>query len=255
MSCARSLRAAPFAMLVVAACADAKPTGPVVPDDGPPLTLELFVPAVDAGRLAVWSAESRDSVAARPALTLYGDEESPVPESWSESDSRIYDPRTRAGFSEGSAWAVGQHEYQGNKGQITTTIAIAFEGAEIGSQTAYRENDNPFWLDFGLVKYIEAIARVYTDRECGLTAQGSSKHEAWWEAIPGGSIATFGRVVAWSTSDPARQPDCPPPTSQTGGGGGGGGGPEGMYCWVSIWYDQHSGEVLQVDVLWCETGG
>jgi len=243
-------------MLVVAACADTPTTGPVGADDDLPMSLDLMVPKLGASALAVWSTEGADALVGGPAPTLYADEEAPEVEgSWDNPASAIYDARTIAGFAPGSAWAMGEHSYQGNKGRIETTVTAAFEGTQIGSQSAYRLADWTFWLDFGIVKHISAIARLYTNHECGLTAWGSSNHEAWWEAIPGANIATFGRISRSSTSDPEFQPDCAPPVPYAGGGGGGGGGPEGAYCWVSIWYDLDTGEVLDYDVLFCEMGG
>jgi hypothetical protein len=98
---------------------------------------------------------------------------------------------------------------------------------------------------------------MYADHTCGLSAWATSIHSAWWEAVIGGSPSVHGRDERTTYSDEARTADCPrpPPDPQTPTGAAGGGYGQGGYCVVSIWYDLYTGEVLDVDVLWCEKYG
>jgi hypothetical protein len=238
-------------MLVVAACADAPTTGPLVPEDDLLSGLDLMVPALGPETGVVWSTEGVDALVEASDGPLAAEAQKAI-SPWGNEASAIYDARTIAGFEPGGAWAMGEHRYQGNKGRVDTEVTAVFDGTEIGSQSAYRLADWSFWLDFGWVKHISAIAHFYTNHECGLTTWGNSNHEAWWEAVPGANIATFGKIGVSTSSQPEHQPGCAPPS---GGGGGGGGAIEGAYCWVSIWYDIETGEVLEYDILFCEMGG
>jgi len=253
-------RAGPVAVLLLVACAE-PPTGPPTADAGvSPVDLAFHFPAFVRGPVVV-EAES-DSGPVGPARVVEPDEEPPPPPGPDEpvdpSDlpaSDVWDQRTRAGFQTGSAWAWGFHAYQGNKGAVTTTVNVALDGVQIGSQSARRQDDAVFWFDFAVPKRIDVLARAYVAQECGLSAWGRSEHSAWWEAIPGANIATFGLVIRPSSSDLEMQAECPPeepPVLPGPGGGGGGGG----YCFIEVWYYEDTGEVISSQVLYCEeTGG
>ncbi|HUF77022.1 MAG TPA: hypothetical protein VMM35_12130 [Longimicrobiales bacterium] len=255
MTRAWRLRAAPVAMLLVAACQDA-PTTPLditAPDGGGELS--FLMPHIDPSMLVAVSTEREDSLATGPAKVIEEGEELPPPDETIDPStvpaSDIWNHRTTAGFQTGSAWAVGSHDYQGNKSDITTRVTVFLDGAQIGSQSAYTLQDMTFWLDFGLPKHIQAIARAYVHQVCGLTARGDSSHAAWWEAVPGATIATFGRTARTSASGLASQPVCQPtpPTGESSGSGGGG------FCWINVWYDPDTGEVVDWEVLYCEPVG
>jgi hypothetical protein len=256
MTRAWRLHAVPVAMLLVAACQDAPTTPLELADDGGG-GLAFLMPDIDPSMFVTMSTEGGDTRPTGPARVIEESEQPPTLEPTEPidpstlPDSDIWNHRTRAGFQTGSAWAVGEHDYQGNKSDITTKVTVFLDGVEIGSQSAYTLQDMIFWLDFGLPKHIQAIARAFVNQECGLTARGDSQHAAWWEAVPGANIATFGRTAKTSaTFEPARQPECaPPPPPATGGDGASG---DGGYCWVSIWYDPYTGEIVEWHILFCD---
>lgn len=255
MSCVSRLRSVAVAMLLVAACSDT-PTTPVdVTGDGPRSVLEFDFPAFRPDMLVQESREIFDgSQAGTPArATAEGEQLPPLGEELeipSDVVSDIWNARTGAGIGPTEAWAEGSHQYQGNKSRIETTLRVTRAGAEVGRQTGIKQADWIFWFDFGIPKSLSVLVRYYVNAACGFAAWASSQHDAWWEAIPGASIATYGRVARFSQSDYNTQPECPePPPSVTFGlyndyGGG--------YCWVSIWYDIWTGEVIHLDVLYCE---
>jgi hypothetical protein len=239
--------------LLSLACADA-PTEPTVDKHRATRELDILFPAFDPSMLVVRGRTNSDGAAAEGVPLAVSESEEPPPLELPEEDlsslyAAIYDPGTIAGVGSGEAWARGEHSYQGNKGRIETTVNVAADGQQLGSQRAVTENSRSFLLDFGLVKYISAFARAYTASDCGLSAWGASEHSAWWEAVIGGSPSTHGRAERSTQSRQARTVDCAPPENGTYGGLI---EPSGAsYCWVSIWYDLWTGEVIRLDVLYC----
>ena len=255
MTRAWTLRAAPVAMLLVAACQDAPTTPLELPeDDGGELS--FVVPNIAPWMLVDSSMDEDQSAPAGPARVIEEGEELPPPsdetiDPSTVPESDIWNARTTVGFQTGSAWAMGRHDYQGNKSDITTRVTVSLDGTVIGSQSAYVLEDIFFLADFGLPKSLQAIARAFVSQECGLMARGDSDHAAWWEAVPGLNFTSFNKSALTTYSpEPAFQPECAPPPPPTTGGGGGDGG----YCLVSIWYDPYTGEVVDWEILYCEGG-
>lgn len=262
MSRAWLLKVSLAATLVVAACAD-PPTTPQLSEhqDDPPGLAFLF-PSFDAA-LLVERITTEDSgeptLPSGPARTVADEEEPPLAEISSEEIddlvAAIYDARTFVGFNSNHVFAQGEHQYQGNKSSIETTLNVAFEGETIGSQLAIREDDTNFLLDLGRLKYISAFARIYTDQKCGLSASGSSIHRAWWEAVVGGAPSAFGQVGRTSYATPRRQPECEDTATSSQAGWETSSSSLGATCWVSIWYDVYTGEIYDIDVIYCEEIG
>lgn len=234
------------AIVVMAACADA-PTAVTPADDGGG-ALDFTLPVLEAAMLV-----AVDTSEARPAGAVIQDPEAPPTSDPStiptNTMSQITNARTRAGFSVGSGHATGEHWYQGNKSRIDTSVSVLFEGTPLGSQAASKEADAWYWFDFGSWKHIYARARFYTDRDCGLTAYGSSSHSAWWEATIPPAVARYGQVSQSTISDLARQEECPPPEPEYTPPPGGG---SSTLCYVWVEYDLYSGEVYSVELLYCE---
>lgn len=245
------------ACIILAACAKE----PATAVDGEYLDvaadLEFVLPSVTHEQKLASSAIA-DS-ASGPALVT-SEREGPPTDQGSELDysnatSAIWNEKTVAAFVPGYLSMLGRHNYQGNKGRVETRASLRFEGQSIGSQSSAQEQQFPFVIDFGRVHYIWTSTRIYTDRECGLTGVGDSTHKAWWEAVAGGPVFNFSSSEKTSISELARQADCAPePTFTDSGGGGGSPGGE-MTCWYLITYDLWSGEVYDVDLLYCTEGG
>jgi hypothetical protein len=168
----------------------------------------------------------------------------------------IFDARTDANFLPDRLTVVGSHEYVGNKGSVDTKANVSFQGSIIGSDNSAREDSYPFLWPPWDVHYIWTEARIYTDRECGLSGWGDSLHKAWWEAVFGGPVSSFATTYRTTNSERADQPTCPPApppsdqnTTVTTGGGG-----EGV-CYVWITYDLYSGEIYDQQLLFCTDGG
>jgi len=254
MSMVRSTWLRTVVVVTLAACSET-PTDttedPQVHD-----ALELMLPIVDRALFVARDTsgtDGRDGHANPAAAEIAprerpegGSSEPPPPDAMSS----ILDPRTNTRFDPGYGQATGQHWYQGNKSRIDTSITVSLEGTSLGSQSAFREQDAWYWLDFGSWKHIYANARFYTDRACGLTAWGNSGHRAWWEAAIPPAVARYGEVSVSTVSDLARQPDCAPdPVAFTGGGSG------TTLCYFWIEYDEVTGEVYNVEFLYCEELG
>lgn len=237
------------AVVLMAACADT-PTAVTPADDGGG-ALDFALPVLEAATLV-----AVDATEARPAGAVIQDPEAPptpdpstVP---TNTMSQITNARTNAGFAAGYGQSTGQHWYQGNKSRIDTSVNVRFEGTTLGSQAATKEADAWYWADFGSWKHIFSNARFYTDRDCGLTAYGSSNHSAWWEATIPPAVARYGQVSLTTLSDLARQAECPPPEPEYESPPGGG---SSTLCYVWIEYDMYSGEIYSAELLYCEDIG
>lgn len=247
------------AALLVWACAEAPTAPPVEPDGG---LFDLALPWVNP-QLLVEVDTSTVPESGHPQRVVYAEGDYP---GWDPASVPadmawvILDERTVAWFDGSTAHARGEHRYQGNKGRVETTLNVLHQGELLASRTAVREKDWLIWLDFGWIKHIDVVASIPVDRTCGLTAWGASEHQAWWDAVGVPSLRTFGRSVSSSTSDLARQPECPPvpPTIPNGGSGGGSGGydEEGyLTCYYWVTYDLMTGEIYDVEFLFCESWG
>jgi len=165
---------------------------------------------------------------------------------------KILNARTNVGFDPGYAWSVGRHEYIGNVGEVSTTAHVTHESKHLGSQTAHRQNDVPFLIDFGTVKLIWAQAKVYTDHECGLSVQGTSDHKARWQFWNGSTTSSWGEARLSTQASPANQGGCARSTGQMGLTET---TSSGMVCYYLITYDMNTMEVLRADFLYCTGSG
>jgi len=150
-------------------------------------------------------------------------------------------------------YAIGRHVYIGNMGAVSATAHAAFQDQHLGSYTAERQNYTPFLVDFGEVKDIWASAKVYTDKTCGLTALGDSKHSAWWQFYQGRAAPLWGVTKSYSQGQPAHQRPCSNTTTTTSGGGDGSTG--GMICYVLITWDLDTGQIVNTQILACTGAG
>lgn len=255
MSRSRSLHAALAATCLVAACADPPTAPPRVLADDPPAGFELLFPTLDPEALVARYTAEDFGESAPPAGPFRPGPAAVSAEELEDAVAALYDTRTLAGFSSGSAYAFGEHRYQGNKSRIETTANVEFQNDPIGSQVAYREDGNPFIFDFGVEKYISVMAKIFTDHDCGLEVYGRSSHTAWWEAVLGGSVSTYGRVGRTSFSDLKRQDECDAGRSSWYGGGGADSGPSGAICYFSVWYDIFTGYIYSAELLYCSDYG
>jgi hypothetical protein len=248
-------------MAIVAACSDAPTTPLAAPNDPAPADLALTFPSFDADLLVTTFLDGEEGgEPLGPAAVTSPGEEPPESESTGEDVSsffaQIYDAKTwvSVGIPGGQSIAQGEHSYQGNKGRVETTLSLAFEGQQIGAQRSVAEKSGVFLFDFGLSKYISTIARIYhPDHGCGLSAWASSSHSAWWEAVFGASAAVFHRAERTSQSPLSQSAPCappPPPPPPLNGGNDYTG--TGGYCWVSVWYDLDTGEIVDSYVLFCD---
>ncbi len=243
--------AVPAALLVAAACADA-PTAPEAPDAP---GLELLFPAFQRAQLVM---EERGEISGSPRVggpAAISEEEPPPPAGEPDPNAvaAIFNPNTFVYFNPDHVYAQGEHRYQGSKSRIETLLRVSYQGEPVGSQLGVREDSKLPWISWLTSNYIQAVSRIFTEHQCGLSASASSDHRAWWEVVMGSPVSTFSNVET-STFAPLRhQVECAPP--DPGQGPGGGGSSSGYVCRVSIWYDLSTGEVLDVDVLWCEEIG
>jgi hypothetical protein len=223
--------------------------------------LGITIPTDVRARSVVRTISEKKLPAGGPARTEHlgygtysGYENEPI-----DAVAGIWDHKTRANFLPGHLSVVGSHEFSGNKGSVDTEGTVRFQGTIVGTQRAFAQDTYPFVLAiFDPVHFIWTEARIYTDRECGLTGHGASAHRASWEAVMGGPVFAFSEIARSSTSDLESQPECtgstPPPANPTTGAGGSGGGGESV-CYIWITYDLDSGEILHQQLLYCTDGG
>jgi hypothetical protein len=153
--------------------------------------------------------------------------------------------------SSGLMLSEGSMEYAGHVGRVETTANVAFENQHLGESTAIEQESS--WASLDTRRHVFAFAYVRTDKTCGLSVFGASEHAAWWELFQVKNAPTFGRVEASSQAGPASQPACGkhvtnenPDTWSTG---------DGLTCTYLITYDLDTLEVLQVELLYCSSGG
>jgi hypothetical protein len=173
-------------------------------------------------------------------------------------ESGIFNAKTRANFLPGQLSVIGSHDYIGNKGSVDTKANVSFQGSIIGSNSSHREDGYPILWPPWDMHFIWTEARIYTDRECGLTGWGDSLHQAWWEAVLGGPVYSFTAQHLTTNSERAEQPACPstppPPSNTNTGSTSTGGGGEGV-CYVWITYDIYTGEIYSQQLMFCTDGG
>jgi hypothetical protein len=251
-------------LLALVACED---TATSIPSDSvalPAAELAFAVPTDIRDRLVVRTF-TIDSVGpsgpARSEHLGYGSYPSDPTYETSYDDlpaAGIWNAETRASFLPGQVSVIGSHEYIGNKSSIDTRGSVSFQGSVIGTSQAYAEDSHPFPIPMLSPRYIWAEARIYTDRECGLSAWGDSAHAAWWEAVLGGPVFSFSRIQRPSHADRAYQPTCPPnpppPSNDDTGFASTGGGGEGV-CYIWVEYDYVTGEIYDQQLLFCTDGG
>jgi hypothetical protein len=256
----RVSHAAAAAALLTAACTEHEPTGIAAGVPDIVSSLDLAIPGDVRDRLIVRNIsektyESPMGPARNEHLgegTYSGSEES------IDVTAGIWNARTRANFLPGMLSAIGSHEYQGNRGSVDTEARVTYQGATVGTQRSYAQDTYPFLLDALRTHFIWTEARIYTDRECGLSGFGSSAHRASWEAVFGGPVFNFSEIARSSTSSIEYQGACgsPPPTTNTGGtfsSASGGGGDAVCYVWIT--YDIDTREVIDQQLLFCTDGG
>lgn len=240
--------------LLFAACSDA-PTAPL----SPPLEadadeLDLLFPAFASDLLVTEEIETLEEPPDGPSLAIVAPgEENPLeqPDDHPDDAAGIFDERTFVYFNADHVFAQGEHRYIGNKSRIETTAKAYFDGQLIGTQLGVKEESSIFLLSGFYMQYMQAVARIYTDHTCGLAADASSFHSAWWEAVMGSPVSTFYKVERTSQSTRLHQKECTTAVPKPGDGGGGSGG----MCWVEVWYDEATGEILDWNPLYCESAG
>jgi hypothetical protein len=233
-------------LLLLLGCSE-EPTAPVRADLLPAEDLSFTFAYLDPAALVDFEHTTLEPTGPGPAASDTWGEDLPA-------SASIRDARTMVGLSGISAYAYGEHRYTGNKGRIETTVDAAFSGQHLGERTAIRQQSEIFLLDFGRIKHIWAIARIYTDKQCGLEAHGRSSHSAWWEFYQGVAAPVWGEVVATSDAPPDRQEPCArrdSPYDPTGSYDSSGGG---MTCTYLITYDLDTGQIYDVTLLFCSSG-
>jgi hypothetical protein len=215
----------------------------------------------------IWPALTLESRTPTEVVELPGDPRPPgvIRDDYDDSappenvSATIIGPITQVGFTPTYAYSRGRHSYTGNVGKVTTEARVTFDGQSIGMQPAMRQKSVPFLLDWGEVKSISVEAYVFTDQDCGLRVDGSSKHYAWWSWFLGGPTPDWGDAIASSQAfPPATLPPCAPepipdpeyPNSDGSGTDGGGGG--SVTCWYWVTFDPYTGEVTDQQFLFCE---
>lgn len=256
MSRARRFTSAAAVIALVAACADAPATPLEPPHERASDALELAFPAFHPDMLVQVGSDEPTSGTGdgdAPARTLSDAEEPPPIGEWGEipldARSAIYDARTFVYFNPDHVYAQGEHNYQGNRSRIETTLNVWYQGAQIASQLGVKEESKIFFLSAFAIHYMQAVSRVYSGYSCGQAATASSVHSAWWEAVVGSPVSKFHESGTSSFATRREQGVCEPPPSTAfsiyddyGGG----------YCWVSIWYDIWTGEIIHLDILYCD---
>ena len=246
-------RASWAAALLVAACSDA-PTSPLPSQlDAAVGALDLRYPAFHRDMLVKTELEVLGERGSDGPSRVLADPEEPPPLTeglGTVDESGIFNAYTFVYFNPDHVYAQGEHTYIGNKSRIETTANAWFEGALIGSQVGVKEQSSWFVTSIFYAPYIQAVARIYHDYTCGLAADASSRHSAWWEAVMGSPVSVFSKEETSTFATRRSMADCPPPPPPSTGGGGT--GSVGGMCWVNIWYDVGTGEIVDWDVLFCE---
>lgn len=256
MSLNRMFHAAVVTLVVAAGCTEENVTGVPAADAVEPADLDLVVPALTRETLMHGETVHVEPPSA-PARALGDDptgSEEPEGPDYTRS-GQIFSPTTTVGFTSTYAYSTGRHSYTGNIGRVTTEATLTFDGQVIGRQPKERQDAVPYLLDFGRIKQIWVEAYIFIDQDCGLTVDGDSRHEAWWQWFLGSGAPGWGKATMTSQAfPPVSQPECGQlePDPFTGGGDGGGGGGGWVTCWWWVTYDPSTGEILEADLLYCE---
>ena len=168
--------------------------------------------------------------------------------------ARVLEPQTIVSFTRNGASSEGRHRVHGNHGKVRTTLSLSFMGRSLGSQTAASERSWLFALPTGSPRIIVAYAQMYSEATCGLTARGESYHEAEFRVLWGATRTTLSSDGQSTLGGPITKDRCREriagydPTENTDID-------QGLQCTYRIWYDRDTYEIVEVELLGCETTG
>lgn len=255
MSLARSLCVGLVTVLVTTACSEESTTSIPVAESAWPSALAFTFPEITAEDLMRGEVEEVSSPSA-PARVLSNEDPNAPDE---DAVAQVFGASTKVGFTADYAYSSGRHSYTGNKGRVETTARVSYDGTQIGTQTAFREEYVPFLLDWGETKEIWAEAYIFLDQGCGLRVDADSKHYSGWQWFMGGPAPNWGPAsVSTQAFPPVSQPACAEDDDSSDSGPTGGsesGGAEDsspVTCWYWVTYDPYTGEIYDADFLFCD---
>lgn len=244
------------AIVTLAGCDGPSPSTPV---DDAVTHMDVRAPRITDADLVTrtFTRSGPESPDPLPTGSRRSSEERPagIQQDWSDPlpFPQIFDARTEVGFLDGLAYAQGIHEYNSNVAAVSVTANVDFQGQHLASKSGHTQNFTPFLLNIvEIVKSIGASALVYSDKECGLSIQADSRHEAWWQFFLGGPVATWGKAIATSQASPVSQDRCSATGTRIGGGAA---GPGGLVCYYFITYELATGKIVSADLLFCSREG
>lgn len=223
-----------------------EPTSLEPPAESEPLALTFTAPSITQADLV--HVEVNGPLPDRPgAARVEGPEDE-----LDRPPQQILEAYTHTSLEAGYASAVGRQHYIGNVGSLATTANVAFNDQHLGSHTSRRRDYIPFLLDWGRAKFMWVQSKVFTDKECGLSVEGSTDHTASWEFFQGERVASWGQAQATSQGDPTVQGACGGQTGQAVGTDVRAGG---VVCFYLITFDTRTGVIVGAEFMYCVTGG
>lgn len=248
----------PLVALLASACAEESSTAVALAGLDEPLDLQLSIPRLSPD---MFVTREPMGLGALDVPALLDGEEPPETEFSDQplAESAIWNAVTSVWFWPQRVEVVGEHDYIGNMSRVDITGSVWHDGLPIGSQSGSNQESHFFLNPFA--HHMIGHVLINLDSDCGLDADGTTKHSVWWEFAPGTGAASFDKTELPSYATRESQPPCEPVVDYGGdsGGGGGGGGISDEWadytCWIWFTYDEATLEVLDIQAMWCSGGG
>lgn len=175
-----------------------------------------------------------------------------VPEDYDLDQALILEATSNPYVGHGLAGNQAMTTFTGNRIKVDVYATVTFLAEPIVTDFLQTTQDSYFFPQ--TEKRHSAFSNVRIEGPCGHVASGRAQHIAWVDYGP----YEWGETERPSTGAPFSQQACETeevPVDETGGGSGGGQPPAGeIYtCWFRYYYDVATGEILHVELLFCET--
>ncbi|MEJ2203110.1 MAG: hypothetical protein P8170_03275 [Gemmatimonadota bacterium] len=152
----------------------------------------------------------------------------------------------------GRAGNQAKTTFTGNRIKVDVYTTVTFLAEPLVTEFLQTTQDSYFWPQ--TEKRHDAFSQIAIEGSCGHTASGRAQHVVWIDYGP----YEWGETERPSNGKPYSQRDCetddaPVDDPRTGSGGDEPPPGEIYTCWYRYTYDIYTGEVLEFELLYCET--
>jgi len=175
-----------------------------------------------------------------------------LPDDYDLQEALIVKATSNPYVGHGSAGNQAKTTFTGNRIKVDVYTTVTFLAEPIVTEFLQTTQDTYFLPQ--TEKHHDAFSSVRIEGSCGHTASGHAQHIAWIDYGPYEWGETERPSSGGRYSQPACETDEVPVEDSRTGGGESGPAPGDIYtCWYRYYYDIDTGEILDVELLYCET--